>query len=96
MEISNGFFLIQNVKKADNGKLELVGKFITDAVEVISSHSESPKNKPPFKIAAPDLSFKLKYILPPKGSPFYDKIKAAAEIMGYDTVEHEDFSYPKK
>ena len=36
----------------------------------------------------------VKWILPPKTSPFYESEKANAEAAGYETVEHDDLSYP--
>jgi ABC-type sugar transport system substrate-binding protein len=36
----------------------------------------------------------VKWILPPKTSPFYASEKANAEAAGYETVEHDDMSYP--
>jgi hypothetical protein len=38
--------------------------------------------------------FGVKWILPPRSSGFYAASKAFAEGMGYETVEHDDFSYP--
>jgi hypothetical protein len=38
--------------------------------------------------------FEVKWILPPKGSPFYRMIKLFAESAGYGTVENDDMGYP--
>ena len=38
--------------------------------------------------------FEVKWILPPRTSPFYSIIKSFAESAGYDTVENDDLSYP--
>jgi len=38
--------------------------------------------------------YEVKWILPPKGSPFYWMIKLFAQSAGYGTVEHDDMGYP--
>ncbi len=38
--------------------------------------------------------FVAKWILPPRTSSVYGYEKWFAESMGYETVEHDDFSYP--
>lgn len=43
---------------------------------------------------APLKPLEVKWILPPRTSPFYESEKALAEAAGYDTVEHDDLSYP--
>ena len=43
---------------------------------------------------APLKPLEVKWILPPRTSPFYESDKALAEAAGYDTVEHDDLSYP--
>ena len=101
MKISNGFFKVEGMKKLDNGAVRLKGQLIADAILQVdddddtsggsSSGGGGKKPKPP-KIELPD--FEVKWILPPKGSEWYGRIKATAEGMGYETVEHDDLSYP--
>ena len=40
--------------------------------------------------------FDVKWILPPRSSGHYAASKAFAEGAGYETVEHDDFSYPPR
>jgi len=87
MKISNGFFHIKNVREKGKGKLKLEGTLTMDATTTVSSSASASPSK--IKL------LKVKYILPPKGSPFYDRVKDAAESAGYETVEHDDFSYPR-
>lgn len=100
MKISNGFFKVDGMKKLDSGALRLEGQLIADAIFRVddeddtsggSSGGGGKKPKRP-KIDLPD--FEVKWILPPKGSKWYDRIKSTAEGMGYETVEHDDVSYP--
>jgi hypothetical protein len=49
---------------------------------------------PPPPEAGPVQIFQAKWILPPRTSSYYGASKAFAESMGYETVEHDDFSYP--
>lgn len=102
MKISNGFFQVQGAKKLDSGAVRLKGHFIADAVLQVDDDDQpsggtsggsggGKKPKGP-KIELPKLE--VKWILPPKGSEWYGRIKGFAEDMGYETVEHEDFSYP--
>ena len=53
-----------------------------------SAQASSP---PPIQPLKP---IQVKWILPPKSSPFYASEKANAEAAGYATVEHDDLSYP--
>ena len=39
-------------------------------------------------------AFQPKWILPPRTSEWYWRIKQSAEGAGYDTVELDDFRYP--
>jgi hypothetical protein len=97
MKTSNTYFVIQNVKKADNGDLRLIGQFIINSkTEIVSSPSSQPEdNEPKVTIEIPRM-YAVKWILPPQSSLFYGAIKAFAEDMGYETVEHDDFSYPER
>lgn len=99
MKISNGFFVIEGARKVDKGALQLKGYLLADALTEIdaddggsSGGSSGGGGKLP-PITFPP-KFEVKYILPPRGSEWYGRIKSAAEAMGYETVEHDDFSYP--
>lgn len=103
MKISNGFFKIDSIKKLDNGAVRLKGQLLADAILQLDDDDDTSggtsggsggggsKPKPP-KIDLPD--FEVKWILPPRTSEWYGRIKATAESMGYETVEHDDLSYP--
>ena len=101
MKQTSKYFIIQNAQKAESGQMQLVGQFIVDGVVAVdgnndggsSSSSGGGSKKPPYKIVPPEL-FEVKYILPSKDNPFYDRIKAAAEGVGYETAEQDEFSYP--
>ena len=56
-----------------------------------SYHNHDP---PPPPNVGPVQWYGVKWILPPRSSSFYAASKAFAESMGYETVEHDDFSYP--
>ena len=86
------FFIVEDVRE---GKIAtLKGALIVDAIVEIDSNDPkaSGQSKPKPKI--PKL-LELKWILPPKDSPAYKWVKEAAEAAGYETVEHDDFSYPR-
>jgi hypothetical protein len=95
MKSSNSFFVIQNVNKGDNGKLSVAGQFIINGnTEVVSSPGSQPEDKQPKVTIELPRMFEVKWILPPRGSWAYDAVKGAAENMGYETVENDDFTYP--
>jgi len=56
--------------------------------------SYQKNDPPPPPNVGPVKWFGVKWILPPRSSGFYGASKAFAESMGYETVEHDDFSYP--
>jgi hypothetical protein len=56
--------------------------------------SYQKNDPPPPPSVGPVQWFGVKWILPPRSSGFYAASKAFAESMGYETVEHDDFSYP--
>ena len=95
MNRSDSFFVIQNVSKGESGNLRVAGQFIINGnLEVASSSSSQPEDKEPtVKIELPRM-FEVKWILPPGSSGAYGAVKGAAESMGYETVEHDDFTYP--
>lgn len=97
MQTSDTFFVIQHVSQDDNKKLALAGQFIINGtVEAVNSPaSRSERNEPRATFEVIHL-FEAKWILPPRGSGMYEAVKAFAESMGYETVEHEDFSYPER
>ena len=96
MKSSSSYFVVQDVNKADNGKLNVAGQFIINGnLELDSpSTSQSEAQEPKVKLELPRL-FEVKWILPPGGWA-YGAVKGAAESMGYETVEHDDFSYPER
>ena len=53
--------------------------------------SAQASTPPPIQPLKP---LEVKWILPPQSSPFYASEKANAEAAGYETVEHDDLSYP--
>ena len=53
---------------------------------VAGAQASSPPPIAPLKPIA------VKWILPPKSSPFYASVTANAEAAGYETVEHDDLS----
>ena len=92
------FFLIKDIKK---GRTPVVtGEMIVPATvefeQEAPASSSAPKPSKPKPKYYPKLpkTFDVKWILPPKGSAAYEQSKNFAESMGYDTVEHDDFSYP--
>jgi hypothetical protein len=98
MKISNGFFVIEGARKVEGGAVRLKGHLLADAIVEIdddsssgSSSGGSKPKKPPIYIPP---KFEVKWILPPKTSGAYGSVRDFAESMGYETVEHEDFSYP--
>ena len=86
------YFMTTDVRKTKAGA-RVVGQIITDGTVNVSDGGGGGGggSLPPIK---PVELFEPKWILPPRSSGAYGPIKAAAEAMGYDTVEHDDFSYP--
>jgi len=98
MKLSSSYFVIEGVRKVDAGSLRLMGQFILNGgtqIEIPSSSSsdDDTKKHPSIRINVPSM-FEVKWILPPRTSEFYCSVKAFAEGAGYETVEHDDFSYP--
>jgi hypothetical protein len=86
------YFVAREVTRGKNP--QIVGDYILTqgasfdgAPEGQASSTKKPNIKLPKK-------FEVKWILPPRTSPFYGPVKSAAEGAGYETVEHDDFSYP--
>lgn len=88
------FFVTKDIRKID-GEARVIGQIITDGTVTVSDGGGSGGSKPPIKPVGP---FEPKWILPPVLSPesqkIHDRIKGLAEGMGYETLEHDDFSYP--
>lgn len=83
------YFVIRSASSV-NGSLRVTGQFIRDAtVEVDPSH-EDPGETPRIRFE-PLRPFEVKWILGPQGQG-----KAFAEAAGYETVEHDDFTYPPR
>ena len=97
MKASETYFVTSRIRKTAEGVQKINGQFIvngsfeTGGTES-SGSSSGGRKRPPIDIRLPD--FEVKWILPPKGSSSYNAVKAFAEGAGYDTVEHDDFSYP--
>jgi hypothetical protein len=95
--MSNEFFVIQSASQVDNSKLKVAGQFIIDGKTLVDSSSSSqPDDEQPKVIIELPHMFEVKWILPPRSSAFYGAVKGAAESMGYETVENDDFSYPER
>jgi hypothetical protein len=95
--MSNALFYIRDAR-VDAGKLHLRGDYIVPStleVNVPGDSSSSTTSTASPQIGIPG-RFTVKWILPPKTSGFYSAVKNSAENMGYETVEHEDFSYPSR
>ena len=79
------YFVIQDVRKGD-GDVRFSSQFIVDG-EVVASDGgdrDGAKVRPkPIELA------EVKWILGPNGEG-----RAFAESMGYQTVKHDDFTYP--
>jgi hypothetical protein len=97
MRTSDTFFVIQNARQGDDGKLRMAGQFIINGTtEVVSAPSSQPEDKQPMVTIEIPRMFEVKWILPSQDSLSYGAVKAFAESMGYETVEHNDFSYPER
>ena len=92
MAASKGFFVIRKVENIE-GKRSFAGDLIIRGRADDPGEPPSGGPGPNFNIPRLEL-FEVKWILPPRNSPHYAASKAFAEGMGYDTVEHDDFSYP--
>jgi hypothetical protein len=97
MRTSDTFFVIQNARQDDDGKLRIVGQYILNGTtEVVSTPSSSPEDNQPLVNIEIARLFEAKWILPPRESKAYRPVKDFAESMEYETVEHEDFTYPER
>lgn len=98
MRISNGFFVIEGARKVDSGALQLKGHLLADVVTEIEPGDDSGGSTGGSSGKLPPIAFpprfQVKWILLPEGNPLYSTVKSFAEQMGYETVEHDDFSYP--
>lgn len=86
------YFLPTEIEKGKS-KLKFLGEMIVEGQVMQDLENPKAQSKPKPKI--PKIP-KLKWILPPKGSKFYDRIKEGAELMGYETAEHEEFNLPDR
>jgi hypothetical protein len=86
------YFVTYDLRKSQSGA-RVVGQIVTDGTLTVSDGGGGGGggSAPPIK---PVDLFEPKWILPPRESPAYGAIKSTAESMGYETVEHDDFSYP--
>ena len=89
--MENAYFHIKDATIAGE-KLVLSGDYTMPGTLKVNTSPSIKKQK----ISGPGIlkPFKVKWILPPKGSWFYDLVKGAAESAGYETVENDDLSYP--
>jgi hypothetical protein len=95
-------FVIKTLAKSRENHIRISGDLILKGQptqQVTAEISESkpgddkPKIKYPPKIHLPG---DVRWILPPENSPLYDETKSRVRAAGFQTVEHEDFSYPGK
>lgn len=87
--MSKKYFVVKSVSKSPEGPV-FHGDFIIGG-EVTAgegSSSQGRKALPRLDVFKP---FELKWILGPNGEG-----KAFAEAAGYETVAHDDFSYPPR
>lgn len=87
MTVSNDFFVIRDACKTKD-QLIIEGDFI------INGRLEAGPGKTRRSSIGFPPQLEVKWILPPKDSLIYKWVKQQAEDAGYDTVEHDDFSYP--
>ncbi len=100
--MQNQYFVVQDLKETAKG-MRFIGQFVVDGTVTAPTDSDTrssssgKKKKPKIKIKIPKRAG-LKWILPPKGGDetAYNASKAAAEGAGYETVEHDDFTYPER
>ncbi|MCF6305989.1 MAG: hypothetical protein L3J33_11535 [Rhodobacteraceae bacterium] len=100
--MQNQYFVVQDLKETAKGT-RFIGQFVVDGTVAAPAESETrssssgKKKKPKIKIKIPKLR-KLKWILPAKGGDetAYNASKDFAEGAGYETVEHDDFTYPER
>ena len=90
-ERPEGYFVVKAVKDGVKGSV-LTGDFISPG-KIRIKNGEGDSSKAALVRVKPR---EVKWILPPKTSEFYDDVKSAAEAAGYETVEHDDFSYPAR
>jgi hypothetical protein len=99
MNTDRNFFIVRDVRRVDARNIRISGDLILkgDPQGVVSwevsESSSDPTKKPPIQLPPP--REKLKWILPGRNSEFYGRIKHYAEAIGYETVEHDDLSYPQ-
>ncbi len=85
------YFVVHGLKKGPHaivsGDFILSGTMKLDGPTPETSSSSQPAPTiPKFR--------EIKWVLPPRTSEFYDRIKAFAEGAGYETVENDDLTYP--
>lgn len=81
------YFLIQSASSV-NGSLRVTGQFIRNASVEVEPSYQDPGDAPRIRFE-PLRPFEVKWILGPNGEG-----KEFAEAAGYETVAHDDFSYP--
>lgn len=88
------YFLARELKKGKAINIE--GVYIVDGDVSYNSSGGGSGNQPRPNIELPNFFGDVKWILPPRSSGAYGSVRSFAESMGYETVEHDDFSYPSK
>lgn len=94
------YFVIERARKVGN-KMQIQGDMIVGATYEVpvagsSSGSSEEDDRPQIDFPSPP---EIKWILPPRNefghnNEAYDAVKGFAQSQGYETVEHDDFSYP--
>jgi len=84
--MTNEYFVVRGMKKTAEGTVFRGDFIISGEVVVDNGSSQQPKALPRIGPVKP---FEVKWILGPNGEG-----KAFAEAAGYETVAHDDFSYP--
>ena len=84
--MTNEYFVVRGMKKTAEGTVFRGDFIISGEVVVDNGSSQQPKALPRIGPVKP---FEVKWILGPNGEG-----KEFAEAAGYETVAHDDFSYP--
>jgi len=82
------YFLIESASLVNGNHGRMTGQFIVNGTVEVDL-SDQDDDRPPRIRIEPLKPHELKWILGPDGQG-----RAFAESMGYETVEHDDFSYP--
>ena len=86
--MTDGYFVVRSMNKSAEGTVFLGDFIVPGEVAVDNGSSQRPR---PLPRIGPVKPFEVKWILGPNGEG-----KAFAEAAGYETVAHDDFSYPPR